>query len=180
MIIKLCIFLLSFDIYYIINFIFFDENAIHKLYENNGKFDILYFLPQIAISFGIANIITIIIKLIFLTERNIIQVKEAHTYNEADKIAANVKRNIVIKHIVFYILGIIFLLFFWMLLSSFGAVFQNAQLILFENVLISFGISFIYPFFYNFIPCIFRFCALSSKKKDMSCIYNFSKFLQIL
>ena len=34
MIIKLCIFLLSFDIYYVINFIFFDENAIHNLYEN--------------------------------------------------------------------------------------------------------------------------------------------------
>ena len=180
MIIKLCIFLLSFDIFYVINFIFFDEKAIHKLYENGGKFDIIYFIPQIAISFGVSNIITIIIKLIFLTERNVVQVKKQVTYNEAEKISKNVKRNIIIKHVIFFILAIIFLFFFWMLLSSFGAVYPNSQMILFECVLISFGISFVYPFFYNCIPCIFRFCSLSSKKKDKDCIYNFSKFLQIL
>ena len=180
MIIKLCIFLLSFDIYYVINFIFFDENAIHVLYENGGKFDIIYFLPSIAISFGVANIITILIKYIFLTERNIVQVRYQVTYSAADRVLENVRRNIVIKHVIFYILGIIFLFFFWMLLSSFGAVYQNSQMILFECVLISFGISFVYPFFYNVIPCIFRFCSLSSKKRDMNCIYNFSKFLQLL
>ena len=179
MIIKLCIFLLSFDIYYVINFIFFDENAIHILYENGGKFDFIYFLPSIAISFGVANIITIIIKLIFLTERNIVQIKKQITYNAAYEVAENVKKNIVIKHVIFYIIGVIFLFFFWMLLSSFGAVYQNSQIILFECVLISFGISFVYPFFYNVIPCMFRFCSLSSKKKDMNCLYNFSKFLQI-
>ena len=180
MIIKLCIFLLSFDIYYVVNFIFFDENAIHVLYENGGKFDIIYFLPSIAISFGVANIITILIKFIFLTERNIVQIRYQVTYSAADRVFENVRRNIVIKHVIFYILGIIFLFFFWMLLSSFGAVYQNSQMILFECVLISFGISFVYPFFYNVIPCIFRFCSLSSKKRDMNCIYNFSKFLQLL
>ena len=180
MIIKLCIFLLSFDIYYVVNFIFFDENAIHVLYENGGKFDIIYFLPSIAISFGVCNIITIILKYIFLTERNVVQVRKQVTYSAADMAAESALRNIVIKHVIFYILGIIFLFFFWMLLSSFGAVYQNSQIILFECVLISFGISFVYPFVYNFIPCIFRFCSLSSKSKDMNCIYNFSKFLQLL
>ena len=180
MIIKLCILLLSFDIYYVINFIFFNENAIHKLYEDGGKFDIIYFLPQIAISFGISNTLVIIIKFIFLTERNIIQVRNQGSYAAAQRIFENVKRNIVIKHVIFYILGIIFLFFFWMLLSSFGAVYQNAQIILFINTLISFGISCVYPFFYNIIPCIFRLCSLKSKKKDMICIYNFNKFLQVL
>ena len=179
MIIKLCIFLLSFDIYYVVNFIFFDENAIHKLYENGGKFDIIYFLPSIGISFGVANLLTVIIKLIFLTERNIVQVRNQATYSAAERISENVRRNIVIKHVIFYILGIIFLLCFWMLLSSFGAVYPNSQMILFECVLISFGISFIFPFFYNIIPCIFRFWSLSSKTKSLKCIYNFSKFLQV-
>ena len=119
-------------------------------------------------------------KFIFLTERNVVQVRKQVTYSAAERVSQNVKRNIVIKHVIFYILGIIFLLFFWMLLSSFGAVYQNSQIILFECVLISFGISFIYPFFYNFIPCIFRFCSLRSKKRNMKCIYNFSKFLQLL
>ena len=180
MIVKLCIFLLSFDIYYVVNYFFFNENVIHKIYEDGGSFDIIYFIPQIAISFGIANTITLIIKLIFLTERNIIQVRNQSSYTAAIEISSKVKKNIVIKHILFYIMGIIFLFFFWILLSSFGAVYQNSQLILFEMVLISFSISFIYPFFYNIIPCIFRFCSLNSEQKNMDCIYNFSKFLQVL
>ena len=101
MIIKLCIFLLSFDIYYVINFAFFNEKVIHKIYEDGGKFDILYFIPQISISFAIANIITIIIKLIFLTERNIVQVRKQVTYNAAEKVSENARRNIVIKKIAY-------------------------------------------------------------------------------
>ena len=111
MIIKLCIFLLSFDIYYVVNFFFFTEKVIHKIYEDGGKFDIIYFLPQIAFSFAIANIITIIIKLIFLTERNIIQVRNQPSYSAAIEISSKVKKNIIIKHILFYIFGIIFLIF---------------------------------------------------------------------
>ena len=179
MIIKSCIFLLSFDIYYVVNYFFFNENVIHKIYEDGGSFDIIYFIPQIAISFGIANTITIIIKLIFLTERNIIQVRNQPSYSAAIEISSKVKKNIVIKHILFFIMGIILLFFFWMLLSSFGAFYQNSQLILFVMVLLSFSITLIYTFFYNIIPCIFRFCTLNSEQKNMDCIYNFSKFLQI-
>ena len=131
MIRKLCIFLLSFDIYYVINFAFFNEEVLHKLYEDGGGFDIIYFIPQISISFAISHIITIIIKYIFLSERNIIQVKNQATYEAAVRISDKVRRNIVCKYILFYILGIIFLFFFWILLSSFGAVYQNTQIILF-------------------------------------------------
>ena len=98
----------------------------------------------------------------------------------ADKIAEKEKKNIIIKYIIFFILGIVFLAFFWMLLSSFGAVYQNTQLIVFENALICFGISFVYPFFINIFPCIFRISSLNSKTKKQECLYKFSKFLQIL
>ena len=176
MIIKLCIFCLSFSIYYSVNYFFFDEKMIHKIYEDGGKYDILYFLPKISIAFGVSYFLTVIIKLIFLSERNILQVRLQTTYSKANDIVPTVKRNINIKYAIFFILGIIMLIFFWMLLSSFGAVYQNTQFIVFENTLISFGISFIYPFFYNLFPCFFRICGLNSKSEYL---YNFSKVLQI-
>ena len=180
MVIKQCIFLFSFDIYYVINFAFFNENIIHKLYQDEGDYDIIYFIPTIIISFVVSNTITIIIKFIFLSERNIIQVRNQKTYIEAINISEKVKRNILCKYIIFYILGIIFIFFFWMILSSFGAVYQNSQIILLENALISFGISFIYPLFYNIIPSLFRFCSLRSNEKNMIYMYKFSQFLIIL
>ena len=67
-----------------------------------------------------------------------------------------------------------------MLLSSFGAVYQNTQIFVFENTLICLGISFAYPFFINIFPYILRIPSLNSESKEQSCLYNFSKFLQIL
>ena len=176
MIIKLCIFCLSFAIYYSVNYFFFDEKMIHKIYENGGKYDFLYFFDKIIIAFVISYFLTVLIKLIFLSERNILQIRLKTNYSQANVIVPTIKRNINIKYAIFFILGIIMLIFFWMLLSSFGAVYQNTQIIVLENTLISFGISFIYPFFYNIFPCLFRMCGLNSKSE---CLYNFSKVLQI-
>ena len=175
--IKLCIFCLSFSLYYSVNYFFFDDKMIHKIYEDEGKYDIIYFLPKISIAFAASHILSILIKLIFLSERNILQVRLQPTYSKANAIVPTVKRNLTIKYIVFFILGIIILIFFWMLLSSFGAVYQNTQIIVLENTLISFGISFIYPFFINIFPCIIRICSINSKSE---CLYTFSKILQIL
>ena len=176
-IIKLCIFCLSFSLYYSVNYFFFDDNMIHKIYEDGGKYDIIYFLPKISIAFAASHFLSIIIKFIFLSERNILQVRLQHTFYKANEIIPTVKRNLTIKYIIFFILGIIILIFFWMLLSSFGAVYQNTQIIVLENTLISFCISFIYPFFINIFPCIFRIISLNSKSEYL---YTFSKILQIL
>ena len=150
---------------------------IHKIYENEGKYDIIYFLPRISIAFALSHILSILIKFIFLSERNILQVRIQPTYSKADDIAIQVKKNLRIKYIIFFILGIIILGFFWMLLSSFGAVYQNTQIIVIENTLISFGISFIFPFFINIFPCVLRLCSIKSKSESL---YNVSKVLQII
>jgi hypothetical protein len=180
LIIKSCIFFLSFSIYYITNFFLFSENMIQKIYEDKGKYNILYFLPTSCISFAISHILTIIIKYIFLSERNINEIKLQESSMAAYRISFKVERNIKIKYVIFFLFGLILLVIFWILLSSFGAVFQNSQIILIINTLISFGIAFIYPFFINVIPCLFRICSLSSKGKNLGCIYAFSKFLQII
>ena len=178
MIIKSCIFSLSFSIYYAINFAFFDDNIMHKIYELGGKYNVLFFLPKIAIAFGASYYITIIIKIIFLSERNIVNIRSQMMPSSAYAIWDKEKKNMIIKYSIFFILSIIFLAFFWMLLSSFGAVFQNTQIFILKNTLISFSLSLFYPFFITIFPCMFRMCALKSSQKNNGCIYNLSKFLQ--
>ena len=179
-IIKLCIFSLSFSIYYAVNFAFFDDDMLHKIYELGGKYDFIYFIPKIAISFAISYVISTIIRYIFLSERNIMRVRMQTILSVAYDISNKEKKNLVIKYTIFFILGLIFLVFFWMLLSSFGAVYQNTQMFIFKNALISFAISLIYPFFIIIFPCIFRIPSLNSKTKDNEGMYKLSKFLQIL
>ena len=45
----------------------------HLIYEDGGKYDVIYFL---SISFAISYYITVIIKIIFLPERNLYEVRK--------------------------------------------------------------------------------------------------------
>ena len=173
--IKICIFCLSFSFYYTTNYFYFSEKVIHKIYEDKGKYDFSYFLPKIIAAFFVAYFLTVLIKFIFLSERYIRKIK-LKTYYQENEIVSKAKRKITIKYIVFFSLGIILLIFLWMLLSSFGAVFRNTQIIVFENTLISFAFSLIYPFIYDIIPCLFRMIALHYRKENL---YKASKILQI-
>ena len=179
-IIKICILFLFFSLCYSINFAFFNEEMIHKIYEENGKYDIIYYIPYISISFGIAHLFYIIIKLIFLSERNISEIRNQNTIYLANIKAGKAKTCIKIKYFIFFVLGLLFLVLFWIILSSFGAVYQNTQIYIFENALISFSMSLIYPFFINILPCMFRIPAIHSKNKDSECMYKISLFLQNL
>ena len=178
-IIRSCIFSLSFSIYYAINFAFFTDEIIHQIYEDGGKYDIVYFLPKISFSFIISYYITAIIKLIFLSERNIIEVKQQVSLFLAYSISDKVRKNLVIKYIIFFLIGLGFLVFFWMLLSSFGAVYPNTQMFIFKNALISFSMSLVYPFIVYIFPCMFRIGAINSKEKNSEYLYKLSKLLQM-
>ena len=178
-IIRTCIFSLSFSIYYATNFVFFNDDILHKIYEEGGKYDVVYFIPKIAISFGVGYLITAIIKFIFLSERNLLRIKfDTANLSIAHTIADKERRNLIIKYVFFFILGIIFLGFFWMLLSSFGAVYPNTQMFIFKNALISFAMALVYPFFSSIFPCILRMASLSSKNSE--CLFKLSKFFQVL
>ena len=119
-------------------------------------------------------------KYIILSERKLVEIKKKKLLKKQNNQIDNIKRCLIIKYICFYIFGSIFLLFCWYYLSSFGAVFQNTQIYLIENIFISLGISFIYPFFINLIPGIFRIISLKSPNKSKECMFKISKIIQCI
>jgi len=178
MVIKLDIFILKFGICSAINALFFTESTIHKIYADKGSYKLGFYLPKIILSFLFTHIIIIILKYIFLSERNILNVKKKQTYDEANNEADKAKRCLIIKYIIFYITGTAFLVLFWFYLSSFCAVYQNTQIFLIINTFISLGISFLYPCIINFLPSILRKISLNNTNNE--CMYKTSKVLQII
>ena len=173
---KICIFSLSFAMIFAFNTLFFDLNLIHKVYKEEGSYDILYALPQIIFSFLISHFINIIIKLITLTEGKINEVKRTKTFKESRDKGRSVERCIVIKNTFYFIFSISFIGFFWYYLSSFCAVYTNSQIHLIKNIFLTFCLNLIFPFIYNIIPAIIRRLSLSDKNRE--CIYNMNKFIQ--
>ena len=178
MIIKIDLFLIGFGVIYAMNALFFNESTIHQIYEDKGAYNFGYFLPKILLSFFIAHIFVTALKFIFLSERNILDIKHQETRNKAADQVDSVKRRLIIKYIVFYIAGVSFLFLFWYYLSSFGAVYQNSQIFLIINAFLSSFLSLLYPFFINLIPAFIRIYSLNNSSRE--CFYKANKYIQII
>ena len=152
----------------------------HKIYEDEGSFNIIYQLPQIAYSFLISTVLNILLKLLALSEGNIIDYKMNKDKNNLEQRTKELNDKLNIKFILYFIISFIFLLFFWYYLSMFCAIYRNTQYHLIKDTLISFGLSLIYPFFIYLIPGFFRIPALSNPKNKRKYLYNLSLLFQML
>ena len=175
--IKISLFLLFFAITYTINALFFTEKKIHKIYENGGIYNYSFFLPEILCSFILSHLLYNILRAVSLSEKNIVDIKNNI---QNDKKIKQIKKLIELKYIFFYVIGLIFLFFFWYYLSSFCAVFKNSQIYLIKNTLLSLLFSLIYPLFINIVPCTFRLISLKDLNKNKECLYKSSKFIYII
>jgi len=177
-IIKFDLFILSFSINYTINALFFNDNTIHKIYDDHGSFNINYQLPQILYSSLISLFLNALLKMLGLSSNIIIKLKRKKEININEK--NNLYDKLKIKFIIFFMIGIIFSLVFWFYLSLFGAIYRNTQLHLIKDTLLSFGFSLFYPFVIYLFPGMFRIPSLSDSKNKKKYLYNLSKLLQML
>ena len=186
-IIKIDLFFINFVMNYTINALFFNDDTMHKIYEEKGKFQFLYQLPQIIYSSIISQILNWLLQLLALSEDLILEFKNNNNneYN-VDERKIKLIKILLIKFILYFIISSIFLFIFWFYISLFCYIYENTQMHLLNDTLISFGLSLLYPFGIYLLPGIFRIPSLSNRMKNNEkngkgkYLYNFSKFLQIL
>ena len=176
--VKICLFLFSFALYFTVNALFYSDSTMHKIYEDNGKFDFIYQIPQIIYSTLISSFVNMIVSSLSLTERNILSLKKGK--NKSKNKELSMIKFIKVKYIFFFILIYLFLGFFWYYISCFCAVYKNTQMHLIKDSVISFGVYLLYPFFLCLIPGIFRIPALKPGKSSKECLYKFSKITQLV
>ena len=179
-IIKISIFLLSFNIYFLMNTLFYGNSSIHKVYEDGGSYNFSFFIPQIIDSFIISYYIIVIIKYFSLSERQLLDLKYEENITLVNEKEEKIKRCLIIKYFSFYALSFIFISLFWYYLSLFCAVYKNSQLYVIKNTFVSLSISLLYPAFYNFIPGVIRIISLNNNNSVNECFYKLNKLMQIL
>ena len=178
--IKIVLFLFTFSLLFFVTSLFFQDSTMHKIYEDNGIFDIIYQIPKIIYSTIITSAITLVVKDLSLIEKSIIKIKkDENAVENSDKIKKLLK-SIKIRFIIFNILIFLFYFIFWYYLSCFCAVYKNTQIHLLKDVLLSFTLSLFYPFALNLLPGILRIPALKKESKRRDCLYSISKIIQII
>ena len=177
---KISLFLLSFSLYFTINGFFFSDETMHKTYISKGKLSFIFQIPQILYSSMISSIINLMLKILSLSEKNILTIKKEKNLDEAIKKSKAVKMNLMIKFIIFFIFGNLLLLFFWYYISCFCAVYINTQIILIKDTIISFILSMVYPFGLSALPGLLRIPSLKTKNKNKKFLYKVSKLLCLI
>ena len=172
--IKIYIFFFNIQIEYTISAMFYTEDAMHKIHEDKGTFDILYQLPQILYSSLLSLLFTNIIGNLGLYEDDILNIKN-YKYFLNNKKLKLILRRLKIKISLFFIVTYILLFCFWVYVGCFCAVYKNTQIHLLTDVLSSFGMSLITPLLFYFIPGIFR---IPSLKHSKPLLYKCSKIIQ--
>ena len=179
-IMKILLFFFSFSIELSINALFFNDDTMHKIYEDQGEFDFLYQLPQIIYSSLLSHFFGNVFNFFSLTEPNILDLKEEirKKQNEVREKVEKLIKIIKIKFSLFFIFTPIILFVFWFYVTCFCGIYQNTQIHLIKDTLLSFLTSFIFPFFNSLLPGILRRIALKSKKKNKKYLYKLSQFIE--
>jgi hypothetical protein len=153
-IIKNCLFFFSIVLYLVTNALFFNDSMFHKIYEDKGKFNIIFIIPRIVYTNIICSIINIIMKYIFLSHNDILVLKyEKKDYNSKYTMTI---RCLIIKYFCFFVSNILLCIIFWYYLTCFCSVYKNSQIYLILNTIISFSFSLIHGFIIFLIPGILR------------------------
>ena len=177
-IIKIFLFFFSFSSDLTINALFFNDDTMHKIYQDKGKYDLLFQIPQILYSTLISKLIDALIKNLALSQDNIVELKKEKEKNNLEKKSDKVLKIIRIKIKAFFVIAFFILLFFWYYISCFCCIYDNTQIHLIKDTIISLIASLIYPFIINLIPSIFRISALRMEKQSGKYLYRFSSFLE--
>ena len=156
---------------------FYSDSTMHKIYLDEGSFDFTYQLPKMFYSLIISSILKAILNFLGLYEENIIAFKNIEPKNLSIK--RKLLFNIKFKISLFFIITYILIVFIWIYLGCFCAVYKNTQIHLLLDVSSSFCLSFITPFFIYLIPGIFRMLSLR-KKVERPLMFKFSQLLQLL
>ena len=140
----------------------------------------MFQIPQILYSSVISTVINMILKMLSLSEKNILSIKQQNNIKTAIQRANKIENCLIIKFVIFFLIGHLFIFFFWYFISCFCAVYTNTQIILIKDTLISFALSMIYPFGINLLPGILRIPALRAKDKNKKLLYQISGFIALV
>ena len=178
--IKINLFIFNLSFQFTTNALFFNDDTMHKIYEDKGTFDLEYQIPLTIYSSIISYAFNYILTMLALSQDEILDFKGSLRTSDLNKRIICLNMKIKIKLILYFIFSSICLLFFWYYISIFCAVYTNTQIHLIKDSLISLVISSMVPFILYLLPGTCRIPSLSNIKNNRKYLYLISKALQII
>jgi len=177
---KISLFLVSFNLSFACNALFFNDEAISKINKNENTFSLSAQIAQIIYSSIISIVIETIIEFFALTDKDFVKTRNFKEYNEAKNYCKNLVRIAKKKFIAYYVISIIFNLLFLYYVTAFCAIYSITQITMISNSLISFLLSMSYTLLLMLIPPIIRIPAIKKRNKCGKFLYYLSRIISLI
>ena len=178
--VKICLFILTFNLSFTINALFYNDEAIYQINQNNGSYSSTNQITRIIYSSIISIAIGFIAEYFALTSRNIIELRINKTYEEAKNFSKKIIKKIKLKCIVFGIITIILNLIFMYYITAFCSVYFIIQIFMITDSLMSFLLSISYTLLLTLIPPLFRNISLKKNNKCNHFLYLLSWIIALI
>jgi hypothetical protein len=162
-----------------LNVFFFTDDSMHKIYLNYGKYDFIQSIPKMIYTTAISQLIEVFISYLSMTDKHIYQIKHIKDAKMKKTIIFQNLKCIKFKLIGFFLFTFVFFAFYWYLISSFCAVYENTQVIFIKDSISTFLTGLIYPFILYLFPSSLRILALRDVNKKRTFIYKLSDIIPI-
>ena len=110
----------------------------------------------------------------------ILEIKNMKKSEDLELKVKKAVKTLKIKFILFFIIAFILLLLFMYYISCFCGVYENTQIHLIKDSVLSFSLSLIYPLLIYLLPGWFRITALRDPKGNRGLLYNISKLFHFI
>ena len=100
--VKVSLFIFNFNLSLTINALFFDDEAIYEINQDQGSFNLGTQISRVLYSAIISTVIGFIVEFLALTHKNIIKLRNYKDLNEAKKSIPDLIKKLKIKFILFF------------------------------------------------------------------------------
>ena len=178
--VKLSLFIFNFILSLTINALFFTDEAIYQINQEEGKYSLKTQIARILYSAIISTAINFIIELLAFSHKSIIQLRNYKNFEEAKNEVPHLIKKLKIKYILYFGMIIIFNLIFFYYITAFCAIYSIIQVHMISDSLISFLLSMSYSIIFSLISAIIRITSLKKENKLRHFFYFISWIISLI
>ena len=178
--VKISLFIFNFNFSLAINALFFDDEAIYEINQDNGSFNLSTQISRILLSALISGFIGYIAELFAFSQDSIIELRNYKDLNEAENKRVKLIKTLKIRYVLFFGIIILFNLAFFYYITAFCAIYSIIQTHMISDSMMSFLMTISYSIILSLISANFRISSLKKQNKIRHIFYFISWIIALL
>ena len=178
--VKIALFIFNFNLSLTVNALFFTDEAIYQINQDEGSFKLSTQISRIIYSAVISAVISFLVELLAFTHKSIIKLRYYKDIKIAEDRVPILIRILKIKIMVFFIIIIFFDIIFLYYITVFCSVYSIIQIHMINDSLISFLLTNSYSVILSMLSSFIRIFSLKKKSSFRYLLYLISWIISLI